>query len=360
MSSKKAVNAGVHAITGFELQKHFALYILLEEWNNLKEKKFFICLEHHDDFLFCYQTETGLISKINSYQSKKSSDKWGMSKVFFDILRKIIDVGEDLHNDSIAKDTNFSQSLYLISNNTMKISIKRDSKTIEENINEANKQVLFINLDTDLQDKLCEEINKLDPPRSSMELKNLVLRYIDFSKGTKEQQHQLVGMFEDVFGDSVDNYKAAVLTLMSLFRDIETMFNEGHKAKLLDESKRVNSSEIKEAINIITTQSKAYELWRAKKSEVARILSISVAKHKEFELHFENSFDYFKDMEQVEHQKVFNFVQDNKNLLDECMDDCECIKLIYEKITARINISQAELYIKAAIFAAYIEIKEMQ
>ena len=70
---KKEVNAGVHNATGIEFQKHCALYIFLENYEDIKDKQFFICIEHHDDFIFCYQNDHDVISAIDTYQAKKSS-----------------------------------------------------------------------------------------------------------------------------------------------------------------------------------------------------------------------------------------------------------------------------------------------
>ena len=54
----KSTNAGVDAQTGFALQRNSALYLLLEEYHSkFKERKYFICLEHHDDFIFCFLNE---------------------------------------------------------------------------------------------------------------------------------------------------------------------------------------------------------------------------------------------------------------------------------------------------------------
>ncbi len=354
MSSQKAVNAGVHAITGFELQKHFALYILLEEWNDLKEKKFFICLEHHDDFLFCHQTETELINKINSYQSKKSSKQWGMSKDFFEILQKIIDVGEELNKDPIKRDVKFNQNLYFITNDSIKIKLNNISKIV----NESSDVVKFINLDAKLQDKLCEEVNKSHPAYSSLELKNLVLKYVDFPKKTDKQKQQLIGMFGELFGNSVNDHKAAVTTLINLFREIETKFNQGNKVKLLDQNKRIDSNEIKEAFKIITTQTKAYDLWRSKRDEIANIFELSMKEQEKFIQIFENSFDLFKDLKQQEHRKIFNYVISKESLLDTCKSDKDCIQSLYTGFIEDISTQLGELDVKAALFAAYIELKE--
>jgi len=348
----KSKNAGVHAGTGFEFQKHCALYILLENWESYKDRKYFICIEHHDDFLFCHLTEDNLIEKTKAYQAKKSSEKWSLSKDFYLILQKILEVGKNLNDDkSMGKTTNYVHKLSFISNNT--INLKSDKQNII--VNETNTLQKYIDLDSKLQDKIKDEIKKIYSDLS--EINNLIFSYIDFGKTVKSQINQLVGMFEDVFKDKVTDHKAAVDTLLSLFREIELTFNQENSAKLLDESKRLESEKINYAINIITTRKKAFEYWRTKKSELARILVVPKSQQKQFELHFENSFDYFKDLKQAEHQKIFNFVKTKKYLFNNCFDDTECINLLYKEAVKSEILRQDELHLKAALFAAFIEVE---
>lgn len=53
----KAVNAGVTAQTGFELQRNCALLLILDDYTSYKDKNFFVCIEHQDDFLFAFTTD---------------------------------------------------------------------------------------------------------------------------------------------------------------------------------------------------------------------------------------------------------------------------------------------------------------
>jgi hypothetical protein len=72
-----SINAGTRAQSGFALQRNSALFILLDNYNSkFKNEKYFICLEHHDDFLFCYLNENEHVKYIEAYQSKKKSPKF--------------------------------------------------------------------------------------------------------------------------------------------------------------------------------------------------------------------------------------------------------------------------------------------
>lgn len=343
-------NAGVHAGTGFEFQKHCALYLLIENWEEHKNKKYFITIEHHDDFLFCYQSDDGLIEKIKTYQAKKSSDSWTLNKKLYEILQKILQVGQDLKSDPVPKSSNYSHNLYFISNNYIKIP--------NNIVNESNKIVKYSNLSEEQQKQIAKGIEKINSDLS--EINNLHFHYIDLAKTSKEQKRQLIGLIEDIFEDQVNDPKAAVYALLGLFREIELTFNQGSVSRLLDKSKQVDSNKIKSAINIITTKSKAFDLWRDKKSEISIILKIPISQQKDFEMHFENSFDFFKDITKTEHQNIFQFAQDKIAILGSCYTDEDCIENLYELMCNEIPIRQSELYAKAALFAAYVEIKERQ
>ena len=72
----KKDNAGVHGATGYEFQKHCAIYLLLEDYEILKDKSYLVYFEHHDDFLFCYTNES-LLDAIHLYQARSEERRVG-------------------------------------------------------------------------------------------------------------------------------------------------------------------------------------------------------------------------------------------------------------------------------------------
>jgi hypothetical protein len=348
--SKTSMNAGVHTGTGIEFQKHCALYLLIENWETHKDKKYFICIEHHDDFLFCYQNEDELVETIQTYQAKKSSEPWGMTRKLYKILQQILEVGKNIKNDSIPKSPTYSHQLSFLTNNSIKIP--------KNTLNETNSSVKFVDLPEENRNTISQEIEKINPDLS--EINNLNFYFIDIGKTSKNQKRQLIGLFTEIFNKKVSDHKAAVDVLLGLFRDIELTFNQGNKSKLLDESKRLDSKKINDALEVITTKSKAFDVWRDKKDDVSKLLRIPFSRQEEFELHFENSFDYFKDKTKTEHYKIFTLVKSYKSILDSCYSESECIESLYNKVIIDTSIRQDKLYVKAAILAAYFEIKDMQ
>lgn len=353
MSNQKLYsNAGVDGSGGYEFQKHCALYIFLERYEDIKASKYFICLEHHEDFLFCYLDESELVKKIDTYQAKKSSQKWTLSKDFKDIIKKILEVGVDLICDDSNKADDYFHNLYFLSNHEIKLSKTIEKKSIDNIINERNETIKF----NDLHIEIKNELKSLTDKDTENEIDNLIFSYIDLNKTHKAQKRQLVGVFNDIFGDNILDHKASVETLLSLFRDVENTLNQGNIVKLMDSSKRVESEKINQALTVLTTKQKAFNEWREQKDKYAELLKIPVREHTSFELEFKNAFDYFKDLKQVEHQKIKNFV---KNIdLSDCFTPESGLKKVIEEFQYKHNTQFNNISIKAILLASYTQTRE--
>lgn len=361
--SRKSVNAGVHATTGFEFQKHCALYIFLNNYDDFKDRKYFICIEHHDDIIICYQDRAGNIISVDSYQAKKSPAKWSINNDLIEIIYKTLQTGINLDTD--IGHTNYEQSLFFSTNNTIELKVDvKDPQTgkktkISNSVNEVNECVKFLDLEDPIRIKILDKLKEYKDNQITLNKSDkLGLLYIDLARKRTSQKEQLLGAFSKLFGNSVNDHSAAVDTLVELFRDVETFLNQGNKAKLLDSKKQVNSDEINKALKIITTKQKAYDLWRSEKNTICKVLDISILDQQVFVLNFDNSFDLFKDKDQVEHQRIYKFVSDNKQVLQTHHDESSCVSdlLSLFKKTKTTQLDNNQL--KAVIFAAYIEMKE--
>lgn len=354
------INAGVHNSTGIEFQKHCALYIFFERYASIKDRKYFICLEHHDDVLFCFLSPDGQLLKVDAFQAKKASTEWGMSEELSLILKKLTQTGLDILADPYPKDPNYGQELQFVTNHSIKLHCGatpvKDRKT--ELINESNSEVRYIDIDPLIQKNILKLLDEraVTSPAQIAELDNLALVFLDLPKRSKGQKEMLVGKFQALFKDTVNDHVAAVDTLLKLFRNVETTLNNGNVAKLMDGSKRVTSDEIREALNIITTKAKAYEFWRSNGDQLAKKLGISVFERSKFRLQFENSFDLFKDLKQTEHKKLAKYVFLNQHRWSHHTDEVECINDIYENYLSEISTNLNPLDAKAAIAAAYLEL----
>ncbi|WP_108061455.1 hypothetical protein [Poseidonibacter lekithochrous] len=341
-------NAGVDGSGGYEFQKHCALYIFLEKYENIKDSKYFICLEHHEDFLFCYLDESELLKNIDTYQAKKSTKNWALNDDFKDIIKKILQVGIDLKNDPTPKTNNYIHNLHFLTN--QKITLK--DKKIINTISDRDTKKKYSNLYQEVKQKLLTYTDN----NTVKEINNLVFSYIDLVNSPNSNFERLIGKFNILFGNTILDHKASVETLLSLFRNVENTLNKGNIVKLMDKSKRVESAKINQTLTVLTTKQKAFNEWRELKDKYAELLKIPIREHSSFELEFKNAFDYFKDLEQVEHQKIKNFVKDID--LSECFTQESGLKKVIEEFEYKHNTQFNNISIKAILLASYIQTRE--
>lgn len=348
-------NAGVNAQTGFALQRNTALYLLLENYfGKFKDKDYFICLEHHDDFLFCFTNENNKVEIIEAYQSKKKSPtSWTLDSSLYQIIKKLLQTGKELWKDTFPKSPTYKHSLYFSTNQTINLVIKEKGKVIDSvSIKEDNQITNFELLPQKIQDKISEGIadNILKD-----ELSKLNFLWLDLNRTVEKQENELVGQLDKVFGNRIYNKRAAVKAIIELFREIEEKYNQGNKAKLLDKSKRVNSNQIEETFKIITSQSKCFEFWHNRSREVSIALKIKPSERNEFEFAFEASFDFFKSLQEAEHRKILEFVSLNVVKCQTYTDEdnvAELILMFNDVETSTLG----EIELKAVFFAAFFEV----
>lgn len=351
----RVANSGVEANLGFTLQRNTALYLLLENYNlKFENKKYFICIEHHDDFLFCFLDNEEKAKKIETYQSKKKSpDRWTLDASFFKIITKILKTGKDVFDDEIIKTIDYTYSLHFISNQTVYLESdclpKKNRRKIS--IKEDNEFVSFEELDSELKIKIKKNVQD----EFHNELQNFNFYWVGLSRIAKIQKETLVGKLNILFGKKIYDSISGIEILFLLFSEVENVHNQKGEIKLLDKTKRVNSEQVEKAFNLITTKGKAFEYWKNHESEIAKVLQIKPSEKEQFKLDFETAFEYFKSIEEAEHRNIFEFVKNNYK-------DCET----YSEHETVINLfdlfvnQKATLFyekqLKAILYAAFFEV----
>ncbi|MEL7615196.1 hypothetical protein AAGW18_22070 [Vreelandella titanicae] len=353
--TKNDTNSGVEALTGFSFQRNSAIFLVLENYDILVGSEFFICIEHHDDVIFAELNNSNEISKIKAYQAKKSTSEWVLGKNLAEILAKMTKVGSDLASDEISKDSNYSQDLIFLTNKSIRLNCgsRKKEQKFSEIIRENNVFVCYTNLHGNIQDNILKKINEFS--FENQQLKNIHFKYIDIANTDKSQRNQLTGMLSDVFQDKISDPNAALNLLLKLFREVETVYNQGNKSKLLDISKRVYSKDIFKAIDVICSKAKAFKLWRENAKELSKLLQIPISKSSNYAEYLNDCFDYFKDLKQVEFQKIYHFVADNRDVDDSSYSHADCIKKLSERFTRDHQTQLNKTLISFAIVAAYVE-----
>ncbi|MGI2113663.1 hypothetical protein ACRN9G_08670 [Shewanella frigidimarina] len=363
----QSVNAGIRALQGFALQRNMALFIILDNYDSrFNGTKYFLSLEHLEDILFCYLDNHGKAIKVETYQSKKkSSGSWKIGVDLAEIIVKILKVGKSLISDEHPKCSSYSHDLYFSSNTTIQLEkiisekinkIKR-SKTYTKTVNEENSIVIYDELDLNIKKAITTTLEKNESYNNENlyeQLGNLKFLYIDFNKTNKEQENQLRSKLEDIFDRKISDSKAALDSIFRLFKDVELTYNQKSIARLTDKTKQIQSNEINDAIEIITTKSKAFKFWRDHKREVGIKLGIKPFERETFEMKFSLAFDLFKSKDEAEHQKILNFVRYNYLQCNSFNED-ECIEELVKKFNDESSSNLDDQTLKATMYAAYFE-----
>lgn len=351
------VNAGVHTNIGMDFQKNCTIYLFLEKYNELQNKNYFIILEHLEDVIFGYLNNQTVLSKVETYQAKKSTSKWTNSGLL-EIIKKITETSQSVLNDPHPKTSDFSQDNFFATNNTIELKCKVNKQQYSCLVNEATEHYKYSDLDQNIKNKIEKGSKDVNfTPENISNFDTLNFRFIDLGRTPKAQLEQLNGKFVSVFGNDIADHKAALHTLYFALVEIEREFNQGNIAKLSDNKKRINSNQIDSIINILTNKKKAFDFWREKKDELCQELNINLFDETMFELHYENSFDKFKDINESEHNKIFDFVVNNKSIFKSHVTDRACIASYHSKFNREKSTTLSELQLKAVIAAAYIEVK---
>lgn len=351
------INAGVHANIGMDFQKNCTIYLFLEKYNSLKNQRYFIVLEHLDDIIFGFLENNSTLSKIETYQAKKSSTKW-TSGTILEIIKKIAETSQSILDDPHLKNSTFNQENYFATNNTIELKSTVKKQDYVCTINESTQNYDYKNLNQNIKDKLLKGNKKIAfSKENEANFQTLNFRFIDLGRTTQSQLDLLNGMFVSVFGNSISDHKAALHTFYYALKKIENNLNQGNVATLSDNKKRIESHEIEKILNILTTKKLAYDFWRDKGEEIRQNLNINIFDASAFELHYLNSFDKFKDINESEHQKIYNFVENNKQIFRNHTLDKDCMNDFINSFEREKSSTLLSLQLKATIVAAYIEIK---
>jgi hypothetical protein len=320
---KKAANSGIEALLGFEFQRNCALHLLLNDYDSFKGREFFLCIEHHDDFLFCYRTDCrSKIEKVHSYQAKKlSGNVWTINERFSEVIAKMLEVGNDLLNDPAPKCHNYSHELTFVSNTDIKLNYtpnaqdkKAGKKEITYLFNEQNCKGIYSDIPDDIKDKINNKVvifcNKENITYHKPELENLHLQWVGLPRKSNDQKDILVGLMCRKFPHVTDPL-AAVELLLKLFREVEAVYNQNKVITLLDSSKRVEGEEIKKAIDIIETEQKTFKLWRDYSIALSEQFRVPIGVQNSYKNYIKNTFELLKDMNNNEHQIIKSFVKEN-------------------------------------------------
>ena len=109
------INSGVEGGTGYEFQKNCLIFILLDEYDNFRDKEYFICMESADDFIICF-LENNELKEVRTYQAKKNSNgSWTIHNMKNEIIPKMCEGGVMIQEDkSFLQAKDYTQKLHFL------------------------------------------------------------------------------------------------------------------------------------------------------------------------------------------------------------------------------------------------------
>tara|TARA_B100001094_G_scaffold332720_1_gene406036 strand:- start:1973 stop:3070 length:1098 start_codon:yes stop_codon:yes gene_type:complete len=352
-------NSGVETILGFEFQRNCALLVLLEDYDDYKDRNYFISIEHYDDFLFCFTSESSEeINEVRAYQAKKKdSGNWTLNSEMYDIIGKMVTTGIKMRDDDLLKGSDFTQRLTFISNQVMHLKYQLTPNERKEKIkppsvklNLESSTYRYIELPLKIQNQIKEKL----PDHVKTDLKALCFQWVDLNRSPQNQKNLLSGHIHDKFPNIRDPF-AAVELIFSLFKNVETTHNQRKVVRLADQSKRIDGSQIKNAIDVIESTKKTYEHWREYSQELSKKYSLPFKWKREVKIHINNTLERLKDLENFEYQKVRSFVHEN-DLSNDYEDISEIIDHYLTEINDKYNIHMEEREKLLCVFCAFSEL----
>ncbi|MDC9598293.1 hypothetical protein [Xenorhabdus anantnagensis] len=358
----ESINSGVDGGSGYTFQRCCVVYLLFDDYEKLITSSidYFICIEHHEDFLFAFIDENGNIENIDTYQAKKSRDDWKTDQKFCEIIGKISLVGKELINDTHPKVDTYAHTLSFLTNRNILLQGKRvqgkkralekiQISNISRNYSELNNEIKE-NIQSNLKDGEMADFNQLA---------NVRFNFIDLPQSYKGWKRTLTGLSTEILGSDVSDHEAVITTLMALLQDVELAYNNAGYALLTEKSKRLTKQKINTTFNMFAESKKTFDFWRQCSEELSKGLQIKLPiKRKAKEL-LDNCFDFFKDIQQIEYKKIYKFVSESTDVDENHSSEPECIIELYQMYISEYNPRLEEHMVAFAIIAAYVETRGM-
>ncbi|HEE0121644.1 hypothetical protein ACCW94_20965 [Enterobacter soli] len=354
----ESINSGVEGGSGYTFQRCCIVYLLFEGYEELNSPTidYFICIEHHEDFLFAFIDENGSIKQIDTYQAKKSRDDWKTDQDLCDIIGKISLVGRGLLNDTHPKIETYAHTLSFLTNRNILLKGKKEDnkKQESEKIQITNSSRNYIDLHNDIKENIQSKL-KDGEMADFNQLANLKFRFIDLPQAYKGWKTTLTGLSVENLGQNVSDHEAVITTLLALLQDVELVYNNAGQALLIDKSKRLTKQKIKNTFTMFTESKKTFDFWRTHSEKLSINLQIKLPIRRQAKELLNNCFDFFKDIQQIEYKKIYNFVSESTHIDEKHSSESECITELYQTFIREHNPRLENHMVAFAVIAAYVE-----
>ncbi|MBJ7277445.1 hypothetical protein JHC43_13260 [Marinobacter salarius] len=352
-------NSGVEGASGYSFQRCCVVFLLFDNYEDFNLEDYFICIEHHEDFLFAFLDKNGDLKKIDTYQAKKSRNDWTIDNDLCEIIGKITLVGRDIINDSCSKSEDYNHTLSFLTNRSIVLKSKKqkDIKQKVTKVQVSNKSAKYAELHEDIKSNIESRINK--SVLSDDQLVNVNFQYIDLAQSNTGWQRTLKGLSIEHFGQDVSDHEAVISTLMTMLQDVEQVYNDNNVVLLSDPAKRITRKKINQIFNMFIESKKSFDFWRHYSEELSSQLDLKLPIRRKAKELLENCFDYFKDIQQVEYRKIYQFVKTRTDVDEYHINEASCIVDLYSRYVEKFNPRLERYMVAFAVIAAYVETRGM-
>lgn len=353
-------NSGVEGSSGYTFQKCCVVFLLFEGYNSFQDIDYFICVEHHEDFLFAFPDNSGKLYKVDTFQAKKSRDDWKIDKEFSEILGKITLVGKELLNDKYPKTKSYQHSLHFLTNKNIILKSKKEKGKVQKSVKvqTSNSPVNYSSLNEEIRTNIESKITN-GVGSEFDQLPNIRFKYIDLPQTYKGWKRILTGLSTEIFNNSINDHEAVVISLLHLIQEIELTYNNNNLVLLSNTDKMLTKSKIEETFEMFRQCNKTFDFWREYSNELSKRLKIKLPIKRDAKALLENCFDYFKDIQQVEYRKIYRFIDERVDVDENHVSETDCIVELYNIYMETYQPRLENHMVAFAVIAAYVETRGM-
>ena len=110
---------------------------------------------------------------------------------------------------------------------------------------------------------------------------------------------------------------------------------------------------------MFTESKKSFDCWRKYSDEISIQLEMKLPIRRRAQELLENCFDYFKDIQQVEYRKIYNFVELRIDIDEKHIREVDCIVELYNCYQEEFQPRLENHMVSFAVIAAYVETRGM-
>ncbi|MOA37762.1 hypothetical protein D3C78_1593840 [compost metagenome] len=104
---------------------------------------------------------------------------------------------------------------------------------------------------------------------------------------------------------------------------------------------------------------KSFDFWRKYSEQISSELNLKLPIRRRAKELLDNCFDYFKDIQQIEYRKIYQFIERRTDIDEQHIREVDCIVDLYNCYIDEFNPRLERHMVAFAVIAAYVETRGM-